>query len=1096
MPLLRDVEWRSKYDSDGADLVQEFYIPALSCAVRYNRTTGYFSAPVLTMAARGVEWIVHNHGHMRLIVGCALDQPEVDAIEKGASLLGTLESHYLRDPLAADGPTQASALELLAWMVANGFLEIKVGIPCSPDRRPDPGPVIFHEKAGVIEDSSGARIAFNGGVNETPTGWRGNWDSFHVYTDWSGGKEQEHVDAEEKSFARLWSGQSKRAIVIDVPEAVRLDLLRFLPHDGAPPKRVAEEQASTGVPAEGDSHDLSPETGQAMQSPPEDELRRLAWGIIQHAPAMSGGGERVGEATANVAPYPHQLRAFQRLYESWPPKLLIADEVGLGKTIEAGLLLRQAWLAGRAQRILVLAPKAILGQWQLELREKFNLNWPIYNGHELVWYPSPAVRGKNTRRVERSEWHREPFILTSSQLMRRADRSRDLLEDAEPWDLVVLDEAHHARRRGAGGVTQKGPNQLLKLMQALRGKTQGLVLMTATPMQVSPLEVWDLLELLGLPREWTPNAFTGFFDRAGSTNPTHEEFEYMVRLFQASEAHYGPVPVADVSRFLLDAGPLAARKVLDALRDQAVTQRRMLSAERRRAAIRIMQANTPAARLISRHTRELLRRYYQAGKITSRLANREVLDEFVTMSDQERVVYEAVEDYISTTYNRASAQNRSAVGFVMTVYRKRMTSSFQALKETLGDRLLKMTGPPAARDETDEEDADEDTAFSDEALDADEAADLKKAALKVEEASEISRLLAMVRTLPTDTKVGVLVEQIRSLRSAGYSQAMVFTQYTDTLDFLRRQLSQDKVWRVLCFTGRGGEQQGIDGAWRSVSREDVKRIFHEGGADILLCNEVAAEGLNFQFCGALINYDMPWNPMRVEQRIGRIDRIGQEHPQIRIVNLHYRDSVETDVYIALRQRIGLFGKYVGKLQPILAALPRTLATVTLAPKASQDQQRSLLLSELEAEIKRAEGSGFDLDAITEADLEEPQRPAPLYDLASLDQLLQHCELLPPALDVQPLAINEYQYTGPGLSQSIRLTTSAAYFDEHPESTELWSPGNPTFPAVDAAATPEEVAKMRRDAPLASSPAVNFSDKRPSLLAWLVSSYARRAAGAL
>ena len=86
----------------------------------------------------------------------------------------------------------------------------------------------------------------------------------------------------------------------------------------------------------------------------------------------------------------------------------VADEVGLGKTIQAGMLLRQAWLAGRATRILILAPKAILKQWQIELREKFNLNWPIYDGSKLVWYRSPAWRGRHERDVDRDHWHREP----------------------------------------------------------------------------------------------------------------------------------------------------------------------------------------------------------------------------------------------------------------------------------------------------------------------------------------------------------------------------------------------------------------------------------------------------------------------------------------------------------------------------------------------------------------------------------------------------------------------------------------------------------------------------------------------------------------
>jgi len=1074
VPQLRDREWLSKYDSDAHDLIRDFYVPALRCAVRYHRTTGYFSAPVLTLAARGVAALVQNGGHMRLIVGCALGQPEVDAIAAGEVLLGTLGAQMLRTPLSPDGAVQESALELLAWMVANGYLEVKVGIPCSPDRQPITTGVIFHEKAGVIEDSAGARIAFNGGVNETPTGWTGNWDSFHVYADWTEGHERAHVDAEEASFARLWANKSPRAIVVDVPEAMERDLLRFLPGDGAPPRLLAEVgpiyDATRGPSGLEDGHggsgggrrepdDAIPPTADENAPPSTDELRRLVWGIVRHAPAFPGGGERVGEATANVTPYPHQVRAFLRLYSAWPPKLLIADEVGLGKTIEAGLLLRQAWLAGRAKRILVMAPKAVLGQWQVELREKFNLNWPIYDGQTLTWYESPALRGRTVRKVSREEWHREPCVLTSSQLMRRADRAHDLLEDADPWDLIVLDEAHHARRSGAGGPNVKGPNKLLRLMQDLRGKTDGLVLMTATPMQVTPLEVWDLLDLLGLPDAWTPTAFVEFFNRAGAPNPSNDDFEYLVRLFQATEAYYGPTALEEVARLLPGGGRLASKKLLDALRDPATTARKMLPADRRRVAIRVMTNTTPAGRLISRHTRELLRRYYQAGKISSRIAERDVRDDPVDMTDAERAVYEAVEDYIATTYNQASPQQKSAVGFVMTVYRKRMSSSFYALGETLSDRLARLAGATPAGT-NDEEDAEDDTTTTDEAMDAEEAAELKTAALKVEESSEIARLVALVRALPRDTKAGRLMDWITRLHAQGYHQVMVFTQFTDTLDFLRDQLVHDLGLRVLCFTGRGGEQRGIDGTWRRISRDDMKRIFRDGGADILLCNEAAAEGLNFQFCGALINYDMPWNPMKVEQRIGRIDRLGQAHERIAIVNLLYRDSVETDVYLALRERIGLFSKYVGKLQPILSSIPRALAQTAFLPRSEQDEQRSRALSELEAEIRKAEAAAFDLDAITDADLEEPRRPAPLYDLAALDQLLRRPDLLPPSFDAAPMGNREYQYAGPGLPEAVRLTTSAAYFDDHPESTELWSPGSPAFPSVDAVATVEEVARVR------------------------------------
>ncbi|MDW8443614.1 MAG: SNF2-related protein [Acetobacteraceae bacterium] len=226
------------------------------------------------------------------------------------------------------------------------------------------------------------------------------------------------------------------------------------------------------------------------------------------------------------------------MWRNWPPKLLIADEVGLGKSITTGLLLRQAVLSGRARRILLMAPKAVLRQWQVELREKLNLNWPIYDGQRLTWFPSPALRGRHERAVARDAWHREPFVIVSSHLLRRADRQAEVLS-AEPWDVVVLDEAHHARRKGAGGPQEGGPNRLLGLMRALRTRTQGLILLTATPMQVHPVEVWDLLDLLGLPPEWSKDAFLRFFEDLAQGNPSHEALDRMALLFQAAERHYG-----------------------------------------------------------------------------------------------------------------------------------------------------------------------------------------------------------------------------------------------------------------------------------------------------------------------------------------------------------------------------------------------------------------------------------------------------------------------------------------------------------------------------------------------------------------------------
>ena len=1031
LTVLRSRCWRRKYTRDGGDLVAGFYVPALESAVRYDRLTGYFGAGALALAARGVEGLVRNDGCMRLVVGCTLDPPEVAAIEKGSAWREQVERRLVSVPLEPPDGAAADALELLAWMLARGFLDVKVAVPCDEKGRPTVQEGIFHEKSGIVEDRDGDRIAWTGSLNETPAGWLRNWESIQVFTSW--GPEPERVADEEANFAAIWADRYRPLKVLDVPEAVRRDLLRYLPKDDRPARLTEVE---TGVPERKPKPPPVPD--------PVPDARSCVWSFLAAAPSLPGGGAQLGEATAAVTPWPHQVRAFDRLYGNWPPRLLIADEVGLGKTIQAGMLLRQAWLAGRAKRILILAPRAVLPQWQIELREKFNLNWPIYDGRQLEYCESPAVCEGRRRAPGPRGWHAEPAVIASSQLMRRRERAAVLLKEAEPWDLVILDEAHHARRRGAGTNRKDEPNALLRLMRKLKDRAAGLVLLTATPMQVHPIEVWDLLSLLGLPPEWTADAFLRFFEDAGPGNPSAEAMERLAGLFRSVEARYGKVPKEEEQRLSGLASGLRAGRVLRALRDPASIPRRTLDAVERRAAVAVMRARTPISPLVSRHTRELLRRYHRKGLLQTPIADREVEDHFVTMTGNEAALYAAVEDYIATTFNQAAKEERNAVGFVMTVYRRRLASSFRALRATLGRHRDALDGLERPVADLDEDVSDDE--LSEEAQDADEAAELEQQALAAEERAAIEALLDRARRLPPDSKIETLRRTLRDLREGGFRQAMVFTMFTDTMDFLREELARDGAFRLMCFSGRGGEVRSADGAWRPVPRDEARRRFREGQADLLLCTDAAAEGLNFQFCGALVNYDMPWNPMRVEQRIGRIDRLGQKHPVICIVNLHYEGTVETDVYRVLRDRIGLFQSVVGPLQPILSRMPRTIRDAVLGRGGGAPDDGSRLAARIETEVEEVQG-GFDVDAAVDtdgSDLTMPARPPSPVTMDDLDRLIRSPELMPPGTEIKRMRRREYSLLTPGMTEPLRVTTDPAYYEQHAESMELWSPGNPLF----------------------------------------------------
>ncbi|MFM1800472.1 MAG: hypothetical protein RLZZ117_2750 [Cyanobacteriota bacterium] len=1044
MTQLREHDWQDSFTSSQNNLLLGFYQPVLQQAIRYWRITGYFSSRSLLQVLDGVEQLVlaspdgQGHGQMRLITGFFISRADLQALGSRQTPEQLLELQLCRQfPFRGVQPGDGSAAdlgaELLAWLVHQGHLEIRVGLPVQEGQISSDG-AIFHAKEGVIEDANGDRLAFTGSINETPNGWSTNYETFDVFCSWKG--EERRVDAKERHFLRLWQNEDPGVRTFSLPEAFRQQLAIYAPAEGALPRRLKPFLSDLPTPEPEPVVEIVPDL---------DERRRIVWSYILNAAASDlPGAERVGEGTSAVTPWPHQQRAFQRLWRQWPPRLLIADEVGLGKTVQAGLLLRQAWLSGRARRILVMAPASVLQQWQRELREKFGLDWPIYSGKALVWQPTCFRPAGLSRPVDRSSWTAEPFVLVSSHLMRRRDRHKDLLE-AEPYDLVVLDEAHHARTRrenSSSGGERLRPNTLMQLMRQLRQRTNGLLLLTATPMQVSELEVWDLLALLGLPPEWTEDAFEKFFEWVEKENPDEATLSYLAGLWRSSVTAFGEAPGNAMPEDLRQS-PLRKRKALRALNDTDPLSRRNLSIEIRQASLALAKRWTPVQGLISRHSRNLLRAYKQQGSMDLAIGTRHVDDRFLESTPQERALYDAVEDVISTQYAQATDKKKSAVGFVMTIYRRRLASSVAALVSTLEKRL-------AGQQQQLEEDA---AAAEDDDITGELTLDLEGMQSDVQEASlqiqrdAIAMLLDQARPLVGhDSKGAEFLKAIEQLQARGYKQVIVFSQYTDTVDALKELLIGAGRTSLMAFTGRGGEILEKGGVWEALNREATKRRFKDGEAEILLCTDAAAEGLNFQFCGALINYDMPWNPMRVEQRIGRIDRIGQSHEQMQIINLHLEGTVEADVYRALKGRIAMFEQVVGKLQPILAKASSSISQATLV---SRDQREKARASAVAAVQQEPEIKGLDLDDVLQdldaiRDVVNTLQPPPLT-LADLEAILDRPELLPPGCSATRIGMCDFKWTQPGLDKEMRVTCNASYYQDNSDSVELWVPGSPLFP---------------------------------------------------
>ncbi|WP_251344660.1 helicase-related protein [Haloplanus halophilus] len=1067
MTNLQDREWQSIYESKPekgrAHLVKDFYEPALERSRQYDRIAGYFSSTALAAAANGIHALVENDGEMRLIVGTELYESDRPVLE---ALSDRLEEN-LED---LDDERLDANLRILARLLREGRIHIKVAYPRSPSHDWE----IFHPKVGLFHDSDGNTISFEGSVNETVGGWARNYERFKVHRSWVP-EQADYVDGDEETFERLWTDEHPFVEVYDLPDAIEQDIIDWKAPDTDSDLQEALQIANGTAP------------------PTERDKAH----IIRDGP-LTPGGLALAEEASTITPWPHQRVVSDTLVNTYPQSFLLCDEVGLGKTIEAGLTLSRLGLTQELETGLLLVPASLQRQWQEELWEKFNINAYRFDRDtagehvfrdvhgrdhyppsvstldldgDTEWSASPIWRFLYERQSPGTEasspldaptvvimsWHTARLDDRWDQvapLDRASTRTRDVIpascrgrdHDAEDrmgvWDAVIVDEAHNARR---------GSN-FYALLEQLRDYTQSYYLLTATPMQLHAGELYDLMQLLDLPEGWdNRDTFVEFFetrdglsqalngllddpdsedeeaDSSWHTQATLDGLEHQDQLstdrpfsskvFQhladgleintdgqdRAIAKERVLTACRLARVYGDAYDDYVEFVDDAMGEYDIDRfeasedtklKRLLYPENAdewlmasrsdrqdaldelspggwRVVRDVLSESTPVDALIHRNTRDTLRKYEAVGLLDTTVPDRNPEQRKIELTDETRAVYDQIDEYTREFYKRAQqtdeAQTR-AIGFVMTTYRQRLTSSVYAISQSLRHRLetlraqrTVLAGRERARErdygEAEQivletlQDADlEDGDVLDELDASSDELDLSELIPSVteegkqlieEEIEALEEFVADLDRIDTDPKIQQLYEDLDELDRAGHNRVIVFTQYADTMDFIRESLVDLLGSTIATYSGRGGELYDTESeSWKTVGKERVKREFSQddGQVDILVCTDSASEGLNLQECGALINYDLPWNPMRVEQRIGRIDRIGQRFDEVRILNYSYEDTVETDIYDRLDDRIGLFENVVGEMQPILSGVSSQIRNATLNADPGESQQ--------------------------------------------------------------------------------------------------------------------------------------------------------------
>jgi len=931
------------------DILTRFYVPVLQRAVRYDRSVGYFQSSALSVAARGIARFVRHCAGMRLLVGADLTEADVAALQGEATIPDDV-GRRLTDRLVTTDDVERERLGVLGWLVEQGLLQVKVAVPCDPVTgkllaRPDAGDGYFHEKIGVLWDADNTGIAFQGSINETAAGWTKNFESFSVFR--SDGN-PDHFEMWAKKFEARWRDEVLGIKVFDLPDAAEQHLISIATPEHALPTRDPVE-------------------------PPQRAAAGTIARFLATAPKLWSAA-RLAEATSAVQPFPHQKKVAERLAGLYPRSWLVADEVGLGKTISAGLALRRLLLSGQVKRVLVLAPANVARQWQDELFEKFGLWVPRLDQGKL-WGAHPS--DMTDVPAGTNPYDANDVLLVSSHLA-RLPRHRQLILAARRYDLVIVDEVHHARRRAADPDRYQ-PSELLRLLDELREKDHCSAqwFLSATPMQVDPIELVDLLTHLGFSGPLTTlTGLQAFYDELGKKDDAKTRWKVLHRGVES--LHHVPRTAAETAmldRIERKCGSVARERIErfgtpGADPDQLVA---LLSSTEIGELREWIRQRSPVGLFVTRHTRATLKRLRDEGLLNEPLADRNVDARPIQFSNEENELYEDLTALLDRLH--AAHGKKQGAGFVLTVYRRRLTSSWAAIRLTIANRLAKERS-------TFEESLSEDALDDYEQTDETPIDDIKELPLTQADLDDLAsyheRLAAI--SLSADAKYQQLTRDLDSARAEG-RRVIVFTQFTDTLSYLRDALQNIYGPVLATFTGQGGEVWNA-GHWSGISKKELVERVRSGKVEIILATDAASEGLNLQALNTLINFDLPWNPMRVEQRIGRIDRLGQQSPVVHIRNYVIPGTVEESVYSALAERIDLFSGIVGNLQPILGATERAFERVFRVPASERAQATKQEIDALLARAGELQASNLLSDG-EEDPWPDPQHPPAPVTLASL-----------------------------------------------------------------------------------------------------------------
>ena len=828
------------YSSRRQPLDAGFLTRRLTGARGYDRIAGYFSSSILEVAGEALETV---EGRVRIVCNSGLSRADVEVARAAQA---AMRREWCDSRPEALGDPAKPRFRRLFTLLRSGKMEVRV--------LPDEVFGLIHGKAGVITLADGRRTSFLGSANESRSAFRLNYEL--VWED----DAPEAVAWVQEEFDTLWSSP----FAVGLANFVVQDLDRLSRREIVPDLQRWREDPDPASPV--------------VEAP----VYRQEVGLWEHQ-------KHFVKLALDAHRGPHGAR------------FVLADQVGLGKTLQLAMAAQLMALTGD-KPVLILAPRPLLAQWQEEMDALLGLPSAVWDRGQWVderGVEYPAADDAAIRRCPRR------IGIVSTGLITQGAKVVDWLETMR-FECVILDEAHRARRRNmpvkqSSPLVRPKPNNLLRFLQTVSTRTRSLLLATATPVQLHPVEAFDLLDalasdsdaVLGSPgSRWRqPQASLDLL--LGKTPPPadfDERWDWLRNpLPPSSEGRDFAILRRSLS--LSDEQPYAPGRAVDAL---SLPDRRRVDD----GFERFVERHNPYIRTIVLRTREYLET--TTDPETGEPWLKPVKVRLHGESDHDAI---GLPPYLEDAYRHAESfcqllARRANTGFFRTMLLRRMGSTMEAGRLTVG-RILEGWND------------------IDEGEDAEQPSD-RLGTLTDDESRTLLRLgNAMQTNLDRDPKYAavrrLLVDEDWLARGC-----IVFSQYYDSVWWLAGQLTGDLPEEAIgIYAGAGRSGMMRRGAFERRDRNALKDAVRRGELRLLLGTDAASEGLNLQRLGTLINLDLPWNPSRLEQRKGRIQRIGQIRSEVDVYNMRYAGSVEDRVHQLLSERLENISRLFGQLPDTL-----------------------------------------------------------------------------------------------------------------------------------------------------------------------------------